>query len=313
MIQQQVAIEGKGARLAGTLTLPDEGNRFPGVLLIPGSGPVDRDENIKRFRLQITRRLAHHLAAMGLASLRYDKRGVGESSGDYFETGFNDNVDDASDALAFLANHDAINARYRFVVGHSEGAFIASKLAAEHDGLSGAVLLSGSAQKLEAALFRQMRFMKEHLKRKGGFQKWVIRLLRIDLEKSQRKALDKIRRSQKPWIRHDLQKINAKWTRELLEFDPAEALSRARCPVLALTGAKDLQVDPADLQKLERVIPTEYTYRVIPNLTHLLRIDEGEPTYFNYRQQIKLGVDIGVLTLVSDWLQAGARATEVAT
>jgi pimeloyl-ACP methyl ester carboxylesterase len=312
MIEQQITVDGRGARLAGTLTLPEGEGRPSVVLLLPGSGPVDRDGSMKRLQFRLLRRLAHHLAANGLASLRFDKRGVGESSGDYFETGFHDNVADAADALAFLSSHKPVS-EHRFVAGHSEGAIIASKLAADERSLSGVVLLSGTAQKLEETLLRQARLMKASLRRRGGYQKWTMWLLRIDLERSQRKALEKIRRSERAWIRQDFQKVNAKWTRELLEFDPTDALSRARCPVLAITGAKDLDVDPADLQELERVVPTEYTYHVVPNLTHLLRIDEKEPTYFNYQKQLKLGVDIGVLTLVSDWLQAHSEMTKVAT
>src|SRR4051794_41881602 len=80
--------------LNGTLALPDHGLPAPAVLIASGSGPLDRDSNHRRARFDVARQLAHALAAGGLASLRYDKRGVGESPRGWRRARVYDNVDD---------------------------------------------------------------------------------------------------------------------------------------------------------------------------------------------------------------------------
>ncbi|MFG1860768.1 alpha/beta hydrolase family protein [Microbispora bryophytorum] len=121
-----------GERLAGTLTLPDGDGPFPAVLLVPGSGPVDRDSDHRRLPLGVTRQLAEAFAAAGIASLRYDKRGVGASTGGFLAAGFRDNMDDAGAALAALRERPEIDSGRVALTGHSEGALIAANLAA-HD------------------------------------------------------------------------------------------------------------------------------------------------------------------------------------
>src|SRR3954451_6024116 len=88
--------------LVGTLTLPDSPGPVPAVALAAGSAPLDRASNHRRARFDVARQLASALAEGGLASLRYDKRGVGESPGDWRRAGLYDNVDDLGAALDTL-------------------------------------------------------------------------------------------------------------------------------------------------------------------------------------------------------------------
>ena len=118
-----------GTRLAVMLTP----GGAPAVLILSGSGPLDRDSNMKGQALNVGNALADALAAHGIASLRYDKRGVGESGGEYLTAGFQQETDDARAALEALPDE-------RAVVGHSVGATIAIRLAAEYE-LAGVVLL----------------------------------------------------------------------------------------------------------------------------------------------------------------------------
>ena len=87
-IEQKITFLSDGLTLAGTVTLPDAQGTFPGVVLVPGSGQVDRNENAKKLAINAFSEIAADLASKGIASLRYDKRGVGESQGDFWETGF---------------------------------------------------------------------------------------------------------------------------------------------------------------------------------------------------------------------------------
>ena len=121
-----------GTQLAGTLQLPNPPSEAPrpAVLLISGSGPLDRNSNTDAQSLNIASAIAEHLATLGIASLRFDKRGTGASGGDYATTGFNDETDDAATALHHLANLEGIDAGHIAVIGHSAGATIGIRLAA---------------------------------------------------------------------------------------------------------------------------------------------------------------------------------------
>jgi pimeloyl-ACP methyl ester carboxylesterase len=132
-VEQEVSFDAHALRLMGTLTLPADAGTEPGpaALLLVGSGPVDRNENWKRLRVEATRQLAHALARARIVSLRYDKRGVGASEGgDWRTAGFFDGVDDAAAALAFLAGRPEVDPSRIAAIGHSEGAIVATALAA---------------------------------------------------------------------------------------------------------------------------------------------------------------------------------------
>jgi hypothetical protein len=101
-IECEVTFQSGDLHLAGTLLLPGTGGPHPAVLLLPGSGQVDRNENAKKLAVNALREIALHLAGLGIATFRYDKRCVGTSQGDYWETGFFDRVTDAVAALAWL-------------------------------------------------------------------------------------------------------------------------------------------------------------------------------------------------------------------
>ena len=133
---------------------------------------------------------------------------------------------------------------------------------------------------------------------------WLIKLFRIHVRKSQQKQLDKIKASTKNWYRLRLVvKINAKWFREFMAYNPAEEMPKIQAPVLALTGSKDIQVDPADLDVMAGLIQAPFESHVLPDITHLLRSEPGAPTFFNYKKQIKQPVAPIVLDTISDWLR----------
>jgi pimeloyl-ACP methyl ester carboxylesterase len=269
--------------------------------LIAGSGPLDRDENAKKLRINALREIAVHLAERGIATLRYDKRGVGASEGNYWETGFFDNVSDAASALSFLKSQERIRPESVFVLGHSEGALIATRLAGIATPVAGVILLGGSAHTGEEILRWQAV---QVMKGMRGFNRWLIDLLHIDVQKAQHKQIEKIKRSEKNWYRIQLiAKINAKWMREFLAYDPAEDLARIRVPVLAITGSKDIQVDPADLPRMADLVKAEFEWHAVPNLTHMLRAEPGEPTVSTYKQQVTQPVDMQVLQIIAEWLR----------
>ena len=119
-----------GTRLTGTLLVPSAPVLPAGILLLSGSGPLDRDSNLPQQRLDVAAALGASLASHGIASLRFDKRGVGESGGQYLTTGFHRETADAAAALSALRNSPSIDPTRVAIIGHSVGATIAIRLAA---------------------------------------------------------------------------------------------------------------------------------------------------------------------------------------
>jgi pimeloyl-ACP methyl ester carboxylesterase len=302
MKEQEIHFRSGEAKLAGTMTLPESGGPFPGVLLLTGSGEVDRNENSRKISINAFFDLSHYLAQSGIASLRYDKRGIGESTGDYWETGFYDRNKDAMAALRFFKQQKSIQPDNIYLLGHSEGAFIATHLAGDGAGVAGIILIAGGAQAGEDVLKWQATQLASRIK---GVNGWLIKALHIDVVKTYQKQVDKIKRSRKNWYRQELfLKVNAKWLREFLEYNPAGDFPRIRVPVLAIAGSKDLQVNPADLERMSYLLKAPFEKHLIPGMTHILRVEEGEPSISKYREEIKKPLEPQVLEIVRHWLES---------
>jgi dipeptidyl aminopeptidase/acylaminoacyl peptidase len=128
--EQQVIIENEkdGVTLAGTLTTPRSTGPSPAVLLISGSGPQDRDEALMGHKPFMV--IADHLTRLGIAVLRVDDRGVGKSTGKFFESTSQDFAEDVLASIRFLRSHSAIDSKRIGLIGHSEGGMIAPMVAA---------------------------------------------------------------------------------------------------------------------------------------------------------------------------------------
>jgi hypothetical protein len=292
--------------LAGTLALPAVTGPAPAVLLLPGSGQTDRDDNARKLALNVFPPLSQAIARCGIVTLRYDKRGVGASQGDYWSTGFDDRLADAAAALTWLrAQPDVVDPRRIFVLGHSEGALIAVRLAAHDPEIAGVILLAGSARTGEQTLLWQGDQIARTL---TGVNRWLVDHLSIDPGRQQRKAIQKIRASSAGTVRvQGIQKVNVTWFREFLAYDPQPDLAAVQAPVLAITGEKDIQVDPADLARMAELVPGDFESRLLPGLTHLLRAEAGEPGLRTYRDQVRRPVDDRVINTVLAWLQEKTR------
>lgn len=287
-------------QLAGTLSLPESRDNVPAVLLIPGSGQVDRNENHKKIKLNAFYEISNFLSSHGFAVLRYDKRGVGESSGNFWTTGYHDNISDAQNALEFLKNQEQIDPKMVFLLGHSEGAFISTHIAGSGADIAGIILLAGGAHSGEETLKWQALKVVEGMK---GLNKWLINLLRLDVAKSQQKQLDKIKKSTKDSYRIQLiSKLNAKWMREFLAYNPADDLKKVSVPVLAITGSKDIQVNPDDLIEMKEMIKSPYEYHILPDMSHLLRTETGKASISNYKKMAKDPIDKRVPKIILEWL-----------
>lgn len=301
MIEENITFTSGLIVLAGTLTLPSNAGKFPAVLLIPGSGPINRDENHKKLKLNVFNALANTLANQGIAALRYDKRGIGQSSGNFFTASFRDNISDAEAALAFMRTQEHINPHKLFLIGHSEGAFIATHLARKDQKLAGTVLLAGAARNVEEVLKWQLP---EILKTFSPWKKFLLRMLPINPEKSQKKFFDKIKNTNEPVIKIRLfKKINAAWFREILKYNPANDFPKITTPVLAITGKKDIQVPCCDLETMKVLMTASIETHAIDDLTHILRKDVKNASILHYKALAKLPLDEELLNILIKWLR----------
>ncbi|MGY1723548.1 alpha/beta hydrolase family protein [Blastococcus sp. SYSU DS0533] len=298
------------APLAGTLTLPDAPLPVPAVLLASGSGPIDRDSNHRRARFDVARQLASALADAGIASLRYDKRGVGGSPGDWRTAGLQDNVDDLGAALDALRTRPEVDAGRVLLAGHSEGAILAAALAARGAPVSGLVLLAMSASPGEELLRWQARQIAPTLPAPVRF---VLRLLRTDLETKVAANHQRIKATTTDVARIGGARINARWHREFMAHDPREDLRRIDVPVLAVTGAKDLQARPADLAVIATTVRGPVETHLVPDLTHTLRRQPGPASMSAYRRELKDPVDPEVLGTVVTWCERAITPADGAT
>jgi uncharacterized protein len=262
--------------LVGTLTLPDSGHPAPCVLIASGSGPLDRDSNHRRARFDVARQLSHALVA-----------------------GLSDNVDDLGRALIALAARPEVDPDRVLLAGHSEGAILAAALAARVGrDVAGVILLSMSGRPGDELLRWQARRIGPTL---PAPVRALLRLLRVDLERKVAANHERIRATTTDVARIGGARLNARWHREFLDHDPREDLGRIAVPVLAVTGDKDLQVDPADLAVIAATVPGGATVHRVPDLTHTLRRQPGPSALSRYREELRRPVDAGVLAMVVAW------------
>ena len=284
-----------GVRLVGTLTRAEPADGLvPAALLISGSGPLDRDSNMRRQKLEIASAIAAALAARGVASLRIDKRGIGESGGDHLRAGFDRETADATAALAALRAGGRIDPTRITVIGHSAGAIIAIRLAAADGALAGVVLLSAAAR-------NGTEVMRDQSERIAGSLRGLGRLVAGPLERRQERARRLLLDSSEDVVRIDGKKLPARWLREYMAYDPAADLPRVRCPVLAITGAKDLQVDPEDVSRIGALVAGPFDGEIPADLTHVLRRQAGPPSLSAYRALLRGPVDAALLDRIASW------------
>jgi hypothetical protein len=132
----------------------------------------------------------------------------------------------------------------------------------------------------------------------------ITKLFRIDLAKQQRKSVAKLRSTDTDTVRIQGRTINARWQRDLLDFDPATLLPRITAPVLAITGGKDLQVNPDDLKIIAESVGGQVETQRPADLTHLLRSDPKPASFASYRKLLKQDTDKHVVDTVGDWILA---------
>lgn len=278
-----------GHSMAGTLTLPKGASRekpVGAIVTVTGSGAQDRDEAIGLPGFQPFRQIADTLARRGVAVLRMDDRGTGESGGTFKGSTSGDFAEDARAGLAYLRTRPEIRADRLGVLGHSEGAIIAPMVAEKEPTLRAIVLLAGIAQPGRTAL---------HFQLKNGFER--------DTKLTPEKRAELIAGIP---ARIDAMGAADPWMKFFFEYDPAATMRRVKTPVLILTGSRDQQAVPAEVALMEAAFKEagnkDVTARVLPDLNHLFVHDtDGFPGNYG-KLPAPVMVETSVLEIVGDWV-----------
>lgn len=308
-----------GIKLAGTLTMPNGQAKVPAAILISGSGPQNRDEELlghKPFWV-----LADHLSRKGIAVLRFDDRGVGESEGDFAKATSADFATDVSAAMDFLKDRADIGSIG--LIGHSEGGIIAPMVAAERDDVAFIVSLAGTGIPGDELLMLQSHAIgkaqgmsEQQLKTTGIFNKEVYELMKKHPYPEVNKKIEDyfnqnaikvgIMETQKDkFVKQQMKSLGSPWFHYFVNYDPAEHLSQVACPFLSMIGEKDLQVPPKENHAgieaaLEKASNKKYELQELASLNHLFQTaNTGAPTEYAEIEETFAPI---ALDMVSTWI-----------
>jgi uncharacterized protein len=304
-----------GVVLAGTLTLPPSSGPFPAVALVAGSGPHGRDELVLGHRPFLV--LADYLTRQGIVVLRYDKRGIGKSTGDYASATTADFADDAQGAVAYLKTRPEANPHKVGLIGHSEGGIIAPIVAARDRDVAFIVMMAGTGVPGSEVVTEQTVLIAEasgqspeQAEKKAAEDRAVINLVKNEqdaalLEKQLRAELAGTMSPAE--VDAAVKLADSPWSRYFLFYDPATALRQVKCPVLVLNGEKDLQVSPKQnlppiRKALEEGGNKNFEVDELPGLNHLFQhARTGGPSEY---AEISETIAPEVLKKIGGWILA---------
>ncbi|MDG2128173.1 MAG: alpha/beta fold hydrolase [Fuerstiella sp.] len=317
-------------RLAGTLTVPKTAAPCPAAILISGSGPQDRDESLLDHKPFLI--IADHLSRHGIAVLRFDDRGTGASTGAFQTATSEDFSRDAEAAFEYLSSDPRANERATGLIGHSEGGIIAPMVAGRRTDVAFAILLAGPGVNGREILLSQGQLI---LKAQGVTDEAALKAQRdtqvalidtvdnapadathdelvnsamliladvLPAEALQEKTL-------KSTVSAGIERLNSQWCRFFLTHQPGPVLEKLKCPVLALNGEKDVQVDPrlnlpAIREALTKGGNTRFETVELPSLNHLFQTcSTGAVSEY---QTIEQTVSPMTLKKITDWIHQNA-------
>ncbi len=317
-----------GVTLAGTLLIPSGEGPFPAVVFVSGSGPQDRDSVV--YGQPIFRNLAQALTAMGFVTLRFDDRGVGQSTGDHASATTSDFTEDAEGALRFLAEHPMVEEGGVALVGHSEGGIVGMRLAAAGK-VPGALVLMATPAALGADLLAdQQRQLLIAAGTDPEVAEGVVIKQRalIDLVKSRaeedviRAAAEELVTAQyasqfdRPptadilarAIPQAMQQATSPWVREFASFDTRPTIEKITVATLALYGGVDLQVSDdlsatAMADGLKRVGHPASRVVVFPTKNHLFQ--NASTGLIGEYARAGMAPAPEVIEAIAQWLESG--------
>jgi len=330
---EDISFENKkaGITLAGTLTLPQKEGVYPVVILISGSGPQNRDEELMGHKPFLV--LADYLTKNGFAVLRYDDRGTALSKGNFKPATSADFASDAEAAMAYLKTRKEINPKKIGLIGHSEGGLIAPMIASKSKDVAFIVLLAGPGIPGDQLLLMQQNLIgksagmsdedlhKSELINKKAFEivnhSTSIEQLKTDLTVYLNQNLKDNPTTKIPngmsndeYVKLQVDQIAYPWMSYFIQYNPAPALEKVKCPVLALNGEKDLQVpSKVNLEAIRKALEKggnkKGTIKELPSLNHLFQeCETGAPSEY---AKIEQTLSPKALVEIADWTKSITR------
>jgi uncharacterized protein len=328
--EENVIIHNENIKLGCTLTLPSDNGPHPAVVLITGSGAQDRDETI--FGFKPFRIIADHLTPNGIAVLRCDDRGVGESTGNVGASTSRGLAGDVIAMVGYLRGRNDIRNELIGLCGHSEGGIIAPMVAGDNTDIAFVISMAGTALPGRDILIAQTELifesagMGETITRKqlelinqvydaavtgegwDHIETFVRELAAMQLEQmtdAQREAVEDIDQYIENQVNIGMAGLKSNWYKFFIVHDPSEDWRRVTQPVLGLFGQLDLQVPPemnknAMKRALDSAGNTDYTLKIIPQANHLFqKATTGSPAEYVYLE--KEFID-GFLDTILEWV-----------
>lgn len=296
---EDITFENKkaGILLAGTLTLPKKEGVFPVVILISGSGPQNRDEELLGHKPFLV--ISDYLTKSGIAVLRFDDRGTALSKGDFKTATSADFATDVEAGIDYLKTRKEINKKKIGLIGHSEGGIIAPMVASKSKDVAFIILLAGTGIKGDELLLLQQKLIgkasginDEDLQRNEALNRKAFDIvnksnsleeLKANLTNYLKQSLKNNPNSGKPegmsdddFIKLQVNQLVNPWMLYFIKYNPAPTLEMVKCPVLAFNGEKDLQVPSKEnVEAIKKALikggNTKVTVKELPNLNHLFQ------------------------------------------
>lgn len=317
-----------GHKLAGTLTMPTDGKFKKAVILITGSGPQDRNEEVLTHKPFLV--LSDHLTRQGFAVLRYDDRGVGESEGDFASATSQDFAHDAASAVAYLESRRDMKGKKIGLAGHSEGGMIAPMVAADNKNVDFIILLAGPGLKTTELLLLQQEKIGVAEGVPAEFRKTQEKLARELFEyletnrhedKEQMESgleqllsgkydempvdMQAMIGDKERFISQQIRGTSSDWYLYFISFDPEKYLSKVKVPVLAVNGELDLQVPSREnldgiRLSLERAGNRNVTIHEFKGLNHLFqKAETGAPSEY---ARLEETFNVEAMDYISNWI-----------
>jgi len=330
--QEEVTFKniGAGNELSGTLTLPKEGKVSKIVIMISGSGPQDRNEEVVQFKHKPFLVWSDYLTRKGIAVLRYDDRGVGKSTGKFSGATSADFADDVQAAIQYIKSRPDLKSLKIGLIGHSEGGMIAPMVASKNTAVKFIVLLAGPGIPISELMVEQGRnqmilsglsdsaivansainhevysaaVQYRNLKA-ADFKSKLDSVFFQVFRKNGNHTVSETVLSER--VKSTSQQLNDPWFRYFLAFNPQDYLVKVKCPVLAINGTLDMQVSSeSNLKGIRESLSKggNKNFEIFPikNLNHLLQLSKtGSLAEY---AQIEETINPQALEKVTSWIK----------
>lgn len=297
-------------RLSGTLSYPTSNKKYPAIILLSGSGQQDRDYTLFGHKPFLV--IADYLTRAGFAVLRYDDRGIGQSEGNLSHATSLDFADDGLAAVNFLRHHEYIDSHRIGLLGHSEGSMIAQLMAAQDQNIAFILSLAGPGLNGVTVYGKQLYMLAKGAngdEKILGFERFLAfsEAASEDISSAQLKSLffEIHPTADTKKFQQTLAILASPWFQYFLKFNPATTLPNVKCPILAVHGSIDRQLESSsNLAAIESILTKsahlDFEIKEFKNLNHLFQqAVTGLPEEYPFIEET---LSLEVLIYITDWL-----------